>query len=122
MPKYYLFIFLWIQSKKVQKTTFTSFAIASKHKKLDAITEQMLNTTDARIEMMNRWNSGALCQWWEEKGNKGDSATIVGDLMDKLCGWGRYHPDIQKSKTLKKQRQQTNAFPDSEGQYWTTVL
>ena len=29
MPKYYLFIFLWIQSKKVQKTTFTSFAIAS---------------------------------------------------------------------------------------------
>lgn len=43
---------------------------SSKNTNLDPITEQMVKTNDARLEVMNRFESGAICQWWKkEKGS-----------------------------------------------------
>jgi hypothetical protein len=95
--------------------------------KLDPITEQMVKTNDARLEVMNRFESGAICQWWKKE-KRLHSGTIVGEMMDWLCGWGKYHsqtesPDAEsKSPVLGKQDGTRDAKPKLTSDCSSTVF
>jgi hypothetical protein len=58
----------------------------------------MLKSNDARLEVMNRFDRGGLCTWWEaEKRLPGGP---ICEIVDRLFLWGKYHPDNQHPNGL----------------------
>ena len=67
-------------------------------RKLDPIQAQMLKTNDPVLEVVHRIEDGTVKRFWEEQA-KIPSTTWLGDLVDRIFGWGRFHESNQPAKT-----------------------
>lgn len=86
---------------------YQNYYYAPVNPKLDPITEQILNTQDAALKVMQQIESGATARFWEAQ-KKLPSATWLGDLMDWFLGWGKYNErsvgSVTKREVLAKEQ------------------
>jgi hypothetical protein len=75
---------------------YQSYNYAPVNPKLDPITEQILNTHDAALEVMQQIESGATARFWESQKTI-PSVTWLGDVVDRLFGWGRYAQETESA-------------------------
>ncbi len=72
-----------------QRVQNDNHALATK--RLDPLTEQLVKTQDAALEVMHLIETGAVSKFWEEQ-KKVPSVSWLGNFIDKLMGWGTYFP------------------------------
>jgi hypothetical protein len=79
--------------------------------RLDSITEQILKTEDAALEVMKLIENGSVKRMWVEQ-KKLPSATWLGDRVDWLLGWGQYHPESEKKALTSAEPKPKRALLD----------
>jgi hypothetical protein len=68
--------------------------------RLDPITSQIVKTQDAALEVMLQIESGAAAKFWEAQ-KKLPSVTWLGNLVDRVFGWGKYYLSTGKIATSR---------------------
>ncbi len=68
---------------------------------LDSITSQITKTQDAALQVMELMENGRAAKFWEAQ-KQMPAATWLGNLMDRLMGWGKYYPERSENEGAQK--------------------